>query len=428
MTFLSLLRRSSTLLMLLSATSFAAVEVIDRVAVIVDDDIIMQSELQERVATVKSSIQQRDARMPPESVLLEQIRNSMIVESLQLQMGERAGVRISDANLNEAMSNIARQNGLNLPQFRQALEQDGASYIDTRENVRREMILKRVQQGNVNHRVQITDQEVDNFLESEEGQEMTAPDYHVGHFMLSVDSSDMDKVAAAEQGAKKLVQELRGGRDFASLKGQKVDQYALTGGDLGWRKPDELPSIFAAVVPKLEIGEVADPISNDGSIHIIKLLERRGGGNSKVDQTRARHILIKPSEITTEEQAKAKLDKLYQRIVDKKEGFGKLAKKYSEDSGSALDGGDLSWTTPGDLVPEFQKAMDETPVGAVSKPFKSNYGWHIVEVLERRNEDVSDKMLRSQASNFIYKRKFDEELEAWLQKIRDEAYVDIKKK
>ncbi len=427
MTFLSLLRRASALLMMLSVTSFAAVKVVDRIAVIVDDDIIMQSELQDRIATVKSSIQEQDARMPPENVLLEQIRNSMIVESLQLQMGERAGVRISDANLNEAISNIARQNGMNLQQFRQALESDGVSYIDTRENIRREMILKRVQQGNVNHRVQITDQEVDNFLESEEGQNMTAPDYHVGHFMLSIDSGDTEEIATAEKEAQKLVQELRAGRDFASLKGQKVDQYVLSGGDLGWRKPDELPSIFSAAVPKLEIGEVADPIINDGSIHIIKLLERRGGGSSKVDQTRARHILIKPSEITTEEQAKAKLDKLYERVVNKKEDFAKLAKKYSEDSGSALDGGNLGWTTPGDLVPEFQQAMDETPIGAVSKPFKSNYGWHIVEVLERRNQDVSDKMLRNQASNFIYKRKFDEELEAWLQKIRDEAYVDIKK-
>lgn len=427
MTFLNLLRRASALLMMLSVTSFAAVKVVDRVAVIVDDDIIMQSELQDRIATVKSSIQEQGARMPPENVLLEQIRNSMIVESLQLQMGERAGVRISDANLNDAISNIARQNGMNLQQFRQALESDGVSYIDTRENIRREMILKRVQQGNVNHRVQITDQEVDNFLESEEGQTMTAPDYHVGHLMLSIDSGDTEEIAAAEKEAQKLVQELRAGRDFASLKGQKIDQYVLSGGDLGWRKPDELPSIFSAAVPNLEIGEVADPIINDGSIHIIKLLERRGGGSSKVDQTHARHILIKPSEITTDEQARAKLDKLYQRIVDKKEDFAKLAKKYSEDSGSALDGGDLTWTAPGDLVPEFQKAMDETPIGAVSKPFKTTYGWHIVEVLERRNEDVSDKMLRNQASNFIYKRKFDEELEAWLQKIRDEAYVDIKK-
>ena len=427
MTFSNLLRCSSALLIMFSVTSFAAVEVVDRVAVIVDDDIIMQSELQNRIATVKGSIEQQDARMPPDNVLIEQIRNSMIVESLQLQMGERAGVRISDANLNEAMSNIARQNGMNLQQFRKALENDGVSYLDTRDNIRREMILKRVQQGNVNHRVQITDQEVDNFLESEQGQNMTAPDYHVGHFMLSIDSGDAEAIAAAEKEVQKLVQELRAGRDFASLKGQKVDQYALTGGDLGWRKPDELPSIFAAAVPKLDIGDVADPIINDGSIHIIKLLERRGGGSSKVDQTRARHILIKPSEITTEEQAKAKLDKLYARVVDKKEDFAALAKKYSEDSGSALDGGDLSWTTPGDLVPEFQKAMDETPIGAVSKPFKSNYGWHIVEVLERRNEDVSAKMLRNQASNFIYQRKFDEELEAWLQKIRDEAYVDIKK-
>ncbi|MGI9294447.1 MAG: peptidylprolyl isomerase [Pseudomonadales bacterium] len=427
MTFLSLLRRSCPLLLAMSVTSFAAVEVIDRVAVIVDDDIIMESELLNRIATVKSSIQEQGARMPPAKVLREQILNSMIVESLQLQMGERAGVRISDANLNEAMSNIAQQNRMNLQQFRQALESEGVSYLDTRENIRREMILKRVQQGNVNHRVQITEQEVDNFLESEEGQYMTAPDYHVGHVMLPVESGDADELAAAQQSAKRLVQELRDGRDFASLKGQKVDQFALQGGDLGWRKPDKLPSIFADVVPKLEIGGVADPISSDSGVHIIRLLERRGGGTKKVDQTHARHILIKPSEITTEAEAEAKLDKLYKRIVDKKEDFAALAKKHSEDSGSALDGGDLSWTTPGDLVPDFQKVMDATPIDGVSKPFKSNYGWHILQVLERRNEDISDKMLRNKASNFIYKRKFDEELEAWLQKIRDEAYVDIKK-
>lgn len=427
MTLLNLLRRGCPLLLAFSVTSFAAVELLDRVAVIVDDDIIMESELLNRIETVKGSIQEQGARMPPAKVLREQILNSMIVESLQLQMGERAGVRISDANLNEAMSNIARQNRMNLQQFRQALEADGVSYLDTRESIRREMILKRVQQGNVNSRVQITQQEVDSFLESEEGQHMTAPDYHVGHFRLPVESGADDELDAAEQTAKRLVRELREGRDFAALKGQKVDQFALQGGDLGWRKADKLPSIFAAVVPKLEIGAVADPIRSDSGVHIIKLLERRGGGSKKVEQTHARHILIKPSEITTEEEAKAKIEKLYQRIVDKKEDFAKLAKKYSDDTGSALDGGDLSWTTPGDLVPDFQEVMDATAKGEVSKPFNTNYGWHIVQVMGRRNEDISAKMLRNKASNFIYKRKFDEELEAWLQKIRDEVYVDIKK-
>lgn len=427
MSVLSLLRHSCALLVMLSLTAHAAVEVIDRVAVIVDDDIIMESELRNRIATVKNSIKEQGQRMPPENVLIEQIRNSMIVESLQLQMGERAGVRISDANLNEAMGNIARQNGMNLPQFRQALEDDGISYVETRENIRREMIVKRVQQGNVNHRVQITEQEVDNFLESEEGRYMTAPDYYVGHFMLSVDNGAGGEFAAALRTAEQLVKELRQGRDFASLKGQTVDGYRLRGGDLGWRKADKLPSIFADVVPELDIGDVADPIVNDDSIHIIKLQQRRGGDTSKVDQTQARHILIKTSEITTEEEARAKLDKLYKRIVENNEDFAKLAKKYSEDTGSALDGGDLGWTTPGDLVPEFQTVMDATPVNGISKPFKSSYGWHIVQVLGRRNEDISDKMLRNKAGNYIYQRKFNEELEAWLQKIRDEAYVDIKK-
>lgn len=406
----------------------AASQLLDKVAVIVEDDIIMESELQGRIAAVTANIQKQQAEMPDLDELRHQVLERMIVESLQLQMGDRAGVRITDAALNDAVENIARSNGMTLEQFRAALEAEGSSYVDMRENIRQEMILKRVQQGNVNNRVQITESEVDNFLSSEEGRIMTSPTYRVGHFMIVADENmGSSQRAAAATAAAELVSELRSGRAFEELlKSKQYRGFAAQGGDLGWRKKEDLPSIFTEVVPALSAGDVADAIEAGSGWHIVKLLQQRGGEARMVDQTQVRHILVKPSEILTVEEAREKIAGLREQVLKGEAEFEDLAKAHSEDIGSASEGGDLGWTNPGQMVPEFEQVMLGTEQGAISQPFQSQYGWHILRVDDRRTEDVSDRIVKNQASQYIYQRKFEEELEAWLQKIRDEAYVDIK--
>ncbi|MFK7730540.1 MAG: peptidylprolyl isomerase [Pseudomonadales bacterium] len=406
----------------------AATQLLDKVAVIVEDDIIMESELQGRIAAVTANIQKQQAEMPDLDELRHQVLERMIVESLQLQMGDRAGVRITDAALNDAVENIARSNGMALEQFRAALEAEGSSYVGMRENIRQEMILKRVQQGNVNNRVQITESEVDNFLNSEEGRIMTSPSYRVGHFMIVADESmDSSQRTAAAGAAAQLVAELRSGGAFEELlQSNQYRGFAAQGGDLGWRKKEDLPSIFTEVVPELTVGGVADAIEAGSGWHIVKLMEQRGGEARMVDQTQVRHILIKPSEILTVEEARVKIAGFREQALSGEVEFADLAKQHSEDIGSASEGGELGWTNPGQMVPEFEQVMLNTEQGAISQPFQSQYGWHILRVDDRRSQDMSDRIVKNQASQYIYERKFEEELEAWLQKIRDEAYVDIK--
>ncbi|MFK8018490.1 MAG: peptidylprolyl isomerase [Pseudomonadales bacterium] len=412
----------------LTSAAHGAAQLLDKVAVIVEDDIVMESQLQERLSIVRANVEQQGAEMPEEDELRHQVLERMIVESLQLQMGDRAGVRITDEALNDAISNIARSNGMSAEQFRAALEAEGSSYVAMRENIRHEMILKRVQQGNVNNRVQISEHEVENFLNSEEGRLLTAPTYHAGHFMFvnNGNMSEQEKVAVA-QAAEQLVKQLRDGQSFeALLKSTEYQGFEAQGGDLGWRKKEDLPSIFTEVVPALDVGEVADPVVAGNGWHVIKLLEQRGGEKRMVDQTSVRHILIKTSEIMTSEQAHTKIAGLHKSITKEDGDFAELAKEHSEDIGSASEGGDLGWASAGQMVPEFEQMMLGTPIGAVSEPFESQYGWHFLRVDDRRTKDMSDQVVKNKASQFIYQRKFDDELAAWLQKIRDEAYIDIK--
>lgn len=410
----------------LANTGLAAPQLLDKVAVIVDDAIIMESEIDERTAGVLANIRKQGMAEPDTAELRQQIIERLIVESLQMQMAERAGVRIPDAQLNEAMANIAAQNKMDLDQFRAALQADGISFLGMRENVRQEMIIKRVQQGNVNGRIQISEQEVENFLQSEEGQKLTAPNYRVAHFMVSSDGSAAQS-AKAKAAAELAAQRLRDGVAFEKMLAQGSINGMETGGsDLGWRKADELPGAFSDVVPTLEVGQVSEPLEAGGNWHVLKLVQQQGGEKRMIDQLQVRHILIKPSEILTDEQAEQKMNKLYEQIISGEADFAELAREHSEDIGSAMEGGDLGWTQAGQMVPAFDAMMWETEVDEVSKPFRSKFGWHILRVEGKRSQDMSDEMATRIASNFIYQRKFEEELGAWLQKIRDEAYVDIK--
>lgn len=407
------------------STAQAATQVIDQVVAIVDNDIVMASELRNRIAQVTESLESRGIDMPAEDVLIRETLDRLILENIQLQMGKRYGVRISDEQLNASISRIAAQNRMGLEEFRQELEGRGQSYTAMREQVRKELIIQRVQQGNVNQRIQITEQEVDNFIATAEGQKLTQPEYHLLHALLplSPDASTAD-VAAANSYVTTLVKRIRGGTPFSEAIRASKPPYSFSGGDLGWRSQEDLPSLFADIAPEMAAQETADPIRSDSGFHLIYMQELRGG-QQVIAQTRARHILIKPSEILTAQEAEELAESLRARVQGG-EDFSELAREYSEDIGSAQEGGDLGWTLPGQMVPAFEAAMASTGVDEISQPVQTQFGWHIVQVLERRDEDMTAQAMRNKAMDYLHNRKYQEELDAWLRQIRDEAFVDIK--
>ena len=422
----TLLLAASLATALITAPALQAnTEVIDQVVAIVDDDIIMASELRERVTAVTENLKARDVQMPPEDTLIRETLDRLILESIQLQKGTRVGVRISDAQLNSAMQRIAAQNRMDLDQFRQALEQQGQSYVAMREQVRREMIIQRVQGGNVNQRIQITDKEVDNFLATPEGQKITQPEYHIVHALLAISpQASAAEAAAAQAYVDQMVKRIRAGESFEQVMGSSTGQYTFSGGDLGWRKLDDLPTLFSNVAPSLAAGQTADPIRSDSGLHIIYMAEKRGG-EQMVAQTEVRHILIKPSEIMTDDQAHELVVELKARALAG-EDFGDLAREYSEDIGSAQEGGELGWTSPGQMVPEFDATMQKTAIDEISDPIRTQFGWHILQVEGRRENDMTNEATRAKAMDHLHNRKYQEELDAWLRQIRDEAFVDIK--
>jgi peptidyl-prolyl cis-trans isomerase SurA len=401
----------------------AQTQILDSIVAIVEDDVIMASELRARLVMMQKNFDRQGIEPPAQEMLVRETLDRLILESIQIQMGRRAGVRISDAQLNSALNRLAQQNRITLDQFRQQLEQDGQSYQAMREDVRRELIIQRVQTGNVNQRIQITDQEIDNFLESEEGRQLTAQEYHLVHALLPVtDQGDAAEDAAAKAHVDELYSRIAAGDSFNEVI--SGSDRGFTGGDLGWRTQDNLPSLFADVAPVLSVGETAAPIRSASGYHLVYLAEKRGG-EMLVQQTKVRHILLKPSAIRTSEETQQLAADLRGDVIDG-EDFAELAREYSDDIGSAQEGGDLGWTTPGQMVPEFQNVMDSTAINTVSPPFESQFGWHILEVLDRRQEDMSDTVVRNRAGEMLHQRKYQEELEAWLRKIRDEAFVDIK--
>jgi len=403
----------------------AATEILDQVVAIVDEDVIMASELRTRLASVTKNLEARGMEMPPEDELVRETLDRLILENIQLQLAARVGVRISDAQLNAAVGRIAGQNGMNLEQFRTRLEAEGQSYVAMRDDIRREMILQRVQQGNVNQRIQITDKEIENFLATEEGQALTQPEYRLVHALLPLapDASESDN-AAAKLYVDKMITRIRGGEPFDQVISSSSGRYTFSGGDLGWRRGGDLPSLFSDIAPTLKVGEIAGPLRSDSGYHLVYLQDKRGG-EQIVAQTEVRHILVKPSEILTDVQAEQLVIDLKARI-EAGEDFGELAKEFSEDIGSGQEGGDLGWTMKGQMVPEFDAAMARTEIGEISDPVHSQFGWHILEVTGRRDQDMTELAMRNKANEYLHSRKYQEELDAWLRKIRDEAFVDIK--
>ena len=405
------------------ASAWAQIQTLDQVVAIVDDDIILASELQERVAGVRSTMESRGVEMPDDETLVRETLDRLILDSIQMQLANRYGVRIPDAQLDEAMTRLARQNGLTLEQFRIAVEQSGQSYAATRESLRRDLAIQRVQQGNVMRNINISEQEIDNFLATEEGEAMTQPEYRVIQALLATRrGEDSVSVDAKEAYIDDTLTRIQDGADFEAAV-SSVEPYAFTGGDLGWRKLGDIPSMFADVVPTMSIGEVAKVRSSSG-FHLVYLADAVGG-ERLVKQTDVRHILVKPTEVLDEAAAEALAGQLMERVKGG-EDFGALARQYSDDIGSAAEGGELGWTNPGQMVPEFEAAMAAADEGVVTEPFRSEFGWHILEVTGRRDKDFSGEIQRNQVANYIREQKYQEELDAWLRKIREEAFVDSK--
>ena len=405
----------------------AKIELIDRVIAVVDSGVIMESELNLRVQDIIGRLRSEGTELPPKELLEEQVLERLIIEEIQLQIGDSAGVKISDAELNRALSMLASQNSMNLEQFKESLDANNSSYSKLRDSVRKELIIQRVQRGKVGANIEISEQEIENFLNSEEGRSKLAEQYNVQQILLSLNSEAPEsKVNSTKEKGADIIRRYNEGESFEKLAATySSDQNALEGGSLGWRKATELPTLFSDVVTKMKVGEASELIRSGAGFHIIRLAEKRGDVVKFEDQTLVRHILVQPSEIRSEKQTKDLMNEIYQKLVDG-EDFKQLARLHSEDPGSKMEGGELGWSAPDTFDPAFEAVMNSVDIGVFSTPFQSSFGWHILEVLDRRNEDISDDVRKNRAYSIIFNRKFEQELQRTLIELRSESYVDIK--
>lgn len=413
----------------LAVNAQAQVRILDRIVAVVNDGAIMESELQSRVAAIVGQFEADNRPLPPAQVLREQVLDRMVIERIQLQLAERSGIRVDDGSLNQALTGIAQQNNMDLEQFANMVRADGYSWAEFREQVRDDMVISRLQQRSVSSRVRITDREVDRFLSSDLGRRMFAADFHLGHILVQVPSgASPDQIEQARNKADGIVQRLRGGADFAETAVEQSDgPQALEGGDLGWRPAAQWPTLFAETAIDMQPGDISEPLRSGAGYHILKMIERRGGGGEHVvTQYRVRHVLIQSDALTTEDQARAEAQRLHQQVISGSISLADVAREHSDDPGSRNQGGELGWVTPGQMVPEFEQMMESTPVGQVSPVFQTQFGYHFLLVEEQREADMSDEFRQMRARQALQKQRFDEELQTWLQEKRAEAYVDIR--
>lgn len=408
----------------------AKVQMLDHIVAVVNDGVIMNSELSQRVNQIIARFQADDRRLPPLDVIRKQVLDRLVMERIQLQMAEKAGIRVDDSALNEALAGIAKQNHMTLQQFSNTIRGEGESWSDFREHIRNEMVISHLQQREVSQRVRITDREVDRFMKSEVGRKMFQADFHLGHILIKVpESASPQQIQQSHDKAVALIKKLRDGANFSDIAAANSDgPNALEGGDLGWRPAAQWPTLFANAALDMKKGQISDPLRSGAGFHILKLIDRRGGSQKVVTQYKVRHILIKPDQLTTADQARQEAQTLHDDIVSGKLAFAQAAKSHSDDPGSAAQGGDLGWVTPGQMVPKFEEVMEHTKPGTVSSVFQSRFGYHFLEVEDTRQADMSDKYRRLQARNALQKQRYDEALETWLQEQRSEAYVDTRLK
>ncbi|WP_278802754.1 peptidylprolyl isomerase [Marinobacter nauticus] len=412
----------------LSVTAQAERKLLDRVVAIVDDEVILQSELDARINTIVGRLSAQGTGLPPRELLEQRVLDQLIQESLQLQMADQMGMRISDNELNETLANIARSNGMTLAEFEGQLAEEGVTYQQAREQIRNEMLTSRVQQRRVGNRVRVTDREVENYLQAQQANGSTDAEYRLAYIFIEVDDPASEaSVDEARETAQALRQQIANGRDFREVAVAESDaSNALEGGDMGWRSESQLPSLVAPVVPDLKVGEPSQVLENNSGFHLVMVMDKRGGEQQQfIQQHRVRHILVRPSEAVTDVQAEQRIREIYQQLQDGAD-FADLARERSDDPVSGSDGGNLGWVSPGQMVPAFEEAMNQAQVGEYFGPFRSQFGWHILQVEERRRQDVTEQNRESQARQAIYMRKFELELQNWLREIRDEAFVEFK--
>ena len=399
---------------------------VDNIEVVVNDDVITHLELEKRVASVTKMLQQQKTALPEASVLKRQVLERMISEMLQAQFAKDSGLRIDDTQLDKTILRIAQQNKFpSVAAFRAKLEQEGTDFKEFREEIRNEIISVRLREREVDSKLVISENDVDNYLVNQQHQEGNGDELQLAHILVVVpEQASADKIQTYRDRAEQALAKLRAGETFAQVAAGYSDaQDALKGGELGWRTADRLPPLFAEALQKMKPGEVSGVLRSPSGFHIIKLLDRRSKDTPVViTQTHARHILIKTSELVSESEAKARLQEIKQRI-DKGADFAEEARLHSED-GSAPQGGDLGWLSPGETVPEFEKAMDALKIGQVSGLVQTGFGWHLIQVLERRNTDVTVEQKRQRARAAIRTVKSDEAFQDWLRQLRDRAFIE----
>ena len=400
---------------LLTLPVSAKIEVLDRVAIIVGEGVVLESQVNNMLENIKTRYQEQGAPMPPQEVMLEQVQERLIIEELQLQMGRQAGIRVGDGELNQAFENIAQSNGLSLERFIETLEAEGESYEELRSQVRKEMIIQRVQRGKVGREVDITEQELDGFLATEGAVKELSPELFVRQILVS----DQNK-------ANSLLMDIENGADFANLaKENSTSSNASSGGEMGWRNLADLPSLFADALKNKKKGYISPPLKGGSGYFILKLEDKRGDLVRFEEQWNVRHILMMTTKLRDETFTKKELEEVRARVVGG-EDFSLLAKEYSEDPGSASRGGDLDWLSLGKTAPAFEKMMIESPVNEISPVFESEFGFHFLQVLETRTEDLTEEVIKDRAYGILFARKFDEELENSLRTTRAEAFIEFK--
>ena len=404
-----------TLSILLALPLSAKIEILDRVAIIVGEGVVLESQVNNMLANIEKRYQEQGAPMPPREALLEQVQERLIIEELQLQMGRQAGIRVGDGELNQAFENIAQTNGLSLEEFIKTLEAEGESYEELRSQVRKEMIIQRVQRGKVGREVDITEQELDGFLATEGAVKELSPELFVRQILVP----DQNK-------ADSLLIKINNGEDFADLaKKNSKSSNATSGGEMGWRNLADLPSLFADALKNKKKGYISPPLKSGSGFYILKLEDKRGDLVRFEDQWNVRHILMMTTKLRDETFTKKELEEVRKRVLAG-EDFSLLAKEFSEDPGSASRGGDLDWLSRGKTAPAFEKMMLESPVGEISPVFESEFGFHFLQVLDTRTEDLTEEVIKDRAYGILFARKFDEELENSLRTTRAEAFVEFK--
>ena len=399
----------------------------DRIIAIVDQSVITEQELLDRMRTVSTQLEKQGTELPPQNILQKQILERLIVDSLQLQLAAQTGLKVDDTQLDKTIERIAAQNKMSMDEFKAAIEKDGISMRKFREDIRSEITIARLREREVDNRLNVSEGEIDNYLTTQANRGEEQDEFEISHILIRTpEDSSPEDLQKAKTKTEDALKQLADGASFAQVSAALSDApNALEGGAMGWKNGGQLPALFLQSLKNMQAGEVSPPIRSPNGFHILKLTNRRGGNSSLViSQTHARHILIKLSEVVSEKDGKRKMDVIKERL-DNGAKFEELARQFSED-GSANNGGDLGWVNPGDTVPPFEKAMNALGLGEISEPILSPFGWHVIQVLERRQQDMTKEASRLKARQEIRTRKSEEAYQDWLRELRDRAFVELR--